>query len=250
MSKISGLGVRLYSHGYDLSGNANAIGGINQSQELQDVTTLQDSAAARQAGRVDGSIAVNAWFDASDLVTPDKLGELQALTASGALRTTDIAVMVPMGTAVGDPAAMLVAKTSKHDVHRAPGNATAAAFEYQANDYGLEWGQMLTPGKTTHASAANGASVDGGAATTAGASAQQQVFSVATGTVNGGIQDSADDVSFAAVTGLSFAGVATAGAPTGERVATAAGATIRRYVRFASSGTFTNAVLVAAFRRG
>ncbi len=43
------------------------------------------------------------------------------------------------------------------------------------------------------------------------------------------IQDSADNVSFADVTGLTFTQVTAA--PTAERIATTSGATIRRYLR-------------------
>lgn len=244
MSKINGLGVRVYSHGYDLSGDINAISGIATSQALLTTTNLAVEAESRIAGLADGSISVNAWFEASDFVTPDKLGELQALTTGGALRTTDVAVLVPLGQALGDPCVMLVAKAANHNVNRAPGNAVAATWEWQGKNYGTEWGVMLTAGKRTDASAANGTSIDAGAASNSlGASAQCQVFSVATGTVVPVAQDSADDVSFAAITGLTFTGVATAGAPTAERLETSATLQIRRYRRCASTGTFTNAAL-------
>lgn len=251
MSKVNGLSVRLYSHGYDLSGDVSAISAINCQQQLQDVTNLLDSAVERQIGEADGSIAVNAWFNAGVLATPDKLGELQAMTASGHLRTTDVCVMVPFGVTLGDPVAFLTGKVSKHDVNRQPGGAISAAFEAQCSaGLGVEFGIMLTAGKATASSADTGTSVDNGAATTAGASAQLQTFSVATGTYVGVVQDSADNSTFAAITGLTFTGVATAGAPTAERLATAAGATIRRYVRRQTTGTFTNAVHALAFARG
>ena len=49
------------------------------------------------------------------------------------------------------------------------------------------------------------------------------------------IQDSADNVTFADVTGLTFTQITTA--PTSERLATASGATVRRYLRAVTSTT-------------
>jgi len=69
-------------------------------------------------------------------------------------------------------------------------------------------------------------------------------MSIDSGTVGGEIQDSADNVTFAAVSGLTFTALSAAG---GERKQTTAlTTTMRRYLRFASTGTFTNAVLAAA----
>lgn len=254
MPKMNGLGVRLYTHGYDLSGDANALSDLRTSAELLDVTALEHAATARLEGREDGHVSVNAWFEPSVLTpTADNLGQHQAWTVAGKLPTTDRCVLIPVGTsgapAVGDPAAMLVAKQSNYNVQRQPGSAIAATADFDCNDFGLAWGKMLTAGKVTHAAAAQGTSIDGAASSAAGAQAMVHVFSVATGTVVPVIQDSADDTTFAAITGLTFAGVATAGAPTAERLATASDATIRRYVRLATTGTFTNAVLAAAVKR-
>jgi hypothetical protein len=60
------------------------------------------------------------------------------------------------------------------------------------------------------------------------------------------LEDSADDVTFAAVTGGAFA------AKTGigfERIQTGRTATIRRYTRIATTGTFTSATFLVNFVR-
>lgn len=244
MAKISGRGVKLYAGGFDISGDASALQGINQSQAMLEVPNFDKDAMERIGGLLDGAIQVAGWFNASDLETPDNAGQLQSLIASGKLRTADVPVMVPMGTALGDPVAMLIAKVAKHDVNRQPGNAVAATWDYQCNDFGIEWGVMLTAGKRTDAAATNGTSIDAGAASgSLGASAQCQVFSVASGTVEPVAQDSADDSSFAAITGLEFTGVGTSDFPTAERLETSATLQIRRYRRAATTGTFTDAVI-------
>ena len=240
MAKTSGLNVRCYVGGRDISGDANALDQLGYSDELQDITGLEDSAMRRQKGRTDGSVTINGWFDNAT----DKAHD--ALLSSGSLPSADVHVIIPLGVALGDACSMLTAKEANYDVNRAVGQAVAFSSQFQANDFGVEFGIMLTAAKETHASATNNSSIDDSAATSLGAQAQLQVFSLGSGTMNGVVQDSADDVSFAAITGLSFTG---ATARTTERLATSSTASIRRYVRFASTGTFTNAVLAVGFQR-
>jgi hypothetical protein len=241
MAKTSGLAVRCYLDGHDISGDVSAISNINATQEMLDVPNLSKEAMERLAGREDGNIAINTWFN------PDT--SHAAILDAGKLPAGDRVVLVPMGAAIGDQAAMLVTKGENYNVTRAPGSAIAAVSSFQANGVGVEFGEMLTATKRTDASAANGSSIDGGAQTTDGGVGYVQVFSLGSGSVTPVIQDSADDTSFAAITGLTFTERATAAVPVGERLATAAGATIRRYVRFSTTGTFTNAVVVCGFKR-
>ena len=63
MAKESGLNMRLYVSGYDLSGDANSLGAVGYTNELYDVTTLSDSSTARLLGKVDGTLTVNGYFD-------------------------------------------------------------------------------------------------------------------------------------------------------------------------------------------
>jgi hypothetical protein len=85
-------------------------------------------------------------------------------------------------------------------------------------------------GKRTDTAATLGTSIDTTASAAFGAQAYLQVFAPFTGTdATVKVQDSADNVTFADVTGLTFTQI-TAG-PTSERLATASGATVRRYLR-------------------
>jgi hypothetical protein len=72
------------------------------------------------------------------------------------------------------------------------------------------------------------------------------VFSVASGTATFTVQDSADDSSFTAVAGLAFTGATGA---TTQRLQTAAGATIRQYVRVQGTGVHGAAVIALNFCR-
>lgn len=244
MSKTDGLQTRCYIGGYDISGDVSAISSIADSQNLLDVTGLDKAAIERLPLLQDGAAAINGWFNRS-------AGQIHAaLLASGKVPSADRAVLIPLQTTVGGVCFFIIAKEANYNVNRGADGSLAVSSEFKANGYGIEWGQMLTAGKRTDASAANGVSVNGGAQSTAGASAVVQVFSLASGDVVPIIQDSANDTDFTAITGLTFASVGTGAVPTAQRLATAAGATIRQYVRIATTGTFTTAIVAAGFKRG
>ncbi len=244
MAKTDGLGVRLYDNGYDISGDVSAISSLNSSQNLLDVTGLDKSAIERISALGDGHAAINSWFN------PTAGQEHTALLTSGAVPRGDKGLLIPLGTAVGSACAFMVAKQASYNATRGNDGSLAVTADFDCNGFGLEFGVMLTALTRTDASATNGASVNNGGATAAGASAIVQVFSLSTGTVIPIIQDSANDSTFTAITGMTFAGVGTAGVHSSERLATTTTATIRQYVRLASTGTFTNAVLACGFNRG
>ncbi len=245
MAKQSGVGnTRAYVHGYDISGDVSVINNAGYADQLLEVPTLTKSAAERLRGLTDGQVSFNAWFD------PDSAADHQhdAWLASGSLPTTDRVVLVALGSAVGDPCVFLEAKQANYNVNRTPGSAIEGTAEFMPNDNGVEFGVMLNAHDDTIASSGNGTSVDlVDVTTTNGASTVLEVMSVASGTVDVDIQDSADDAAFLDITGLSFTA---ATAKTAERLETAAGATIRRYIRAEYSNTFTNAVVAIGFMRG
>ena len=96
MAKTSGLNVRCYVGGRDISGDANALDQLGYSVELQDITGLEDSAMRRQKGRTDGSVTINGWFDNAT----DKAHD--ALLSSGSLPSADVHVLIPLGVALGE----------------------------------------------------------------------------------------------------------------------------------------------------
>ena len=109
-------------------------------------------------------------------------------------------------------------------------------------------GEMLTTGKQTAASGTvNGTSIDlGSVSTLFGAAAYLHAFSLGSGTATVAVQDSADNATFAAITGMGFTAIT---APTSERVQGAVDATVRRYVRVSVTGTYTNLVFAVNFVR-
>lgn len=247
MAKQSGLAQGLYLGGYDLSGDTGAIDVCRGGPALMDVTGIDKSAVERVGGRFDGEIGWSSWFNPS---------ASQQHPVLSALPTADVIVAYKAGSsAIGAYAAFCAAKQVNYDPKRANDGAMTIGVQALIQGKHLFWGRQGRAGKVTEASATNGASIDGqgvgdisGASSAYGASSVFMLFSgPATGSVTAAKwQDSADDVSFADITGLSHT---IAAAPNAEILQTATGATIRRYVRFITTGTFTNAVLFAALQR-
>jgi len=242
LAKVNGLNVRLYVEGYDLSGDANALSGLGYTSELLDVTTLDVEAKKRIVGIADAEISVDAFFDPAS-----SRSHAVWTSNSGKQPTADQEVLVPMGSAVGDPCVGLVSKQGTYSTTRSPGSAISASVTYTTSDgSGLDFGTMLTAHDDTHSSAGSGTVVDGGAATSNGGAGYLQVLSVASGSVTVNLQESTSSGgSYSNF--MTFSTVATAGAPTSERL-TMEG-TVQRYIKVTTTGTFSDAKIAVGFTR-
>ena len=242
MAKVNGLNVRLYVEGYDLSGDANALSGLGYTNELLDVTTLDVSAKKRIVGIADAEVSVDAFFDPAS-----SRSHAVWTSNSGKQPTADQEVLVPMGTAVGDPCVGLVSKQGTYTTTRSPGSAISANATYTTSDgAGLEFGTMLTAHDDTHSSAGSGTVLDGGAATSNGGAGYLQIFSLASGSVTVSVQESTS--SGGSYTNIvNFSTVAAAAAPTSERLVMTG--TVARYLKVTTTGTFSNAKIAVGFTR-
>lgn len=227
MSKRSGLGMRLYVGGYDISGDINSFGNINGGPAPLDFTDVTQSANARLGGQRDGGCQFTSFFDDATDQSHDVLG---------ALPTAAVDAMGLVGVTIGSSAFACRARQINYDPNREKEGGLLFTTDLQSDGYGLEWGEMLTAGTRTESAATDGTSLDGTAATSFGWQAWLQVFALASGTPTIKIMDSADNSSF---TDLSGGGFGTIVARTGVRIAAATPtATLRRYVRVSTTGTF------------
>jgi hypothetical protein len=220
MTKSGGLGDNFYSGGYDVSGDIGSVDKIQGGTKPIDVTAINKSAFERIGGVRDGSMSWKAFFN----ITAG-----QAHPVLSALPTADVVATYCRGTTLGSPCASLVAKQLNYDGNRAQSGEFTFSVDAEASAYGLEWGVLLTAGLRTDTAATNGTGVDTTALASFGAQAYLQVTAFTGTDVTVKIQDSADNVAFADVTGLSFTAVTAA--PFTQRLATSNTATIRRYVR-------------------
>jgi hypothetical protein len=239
MAKRSGLGMFLWIDGVDLSGDIGALNSIRGGPATLDVTAINKLAYERIGGLRDGGIDMTSFFNPATAAAHETLSTLP---------TADRVVSAGFPSAIGDPAASLVGKQINYDPARGNDGSLTFPVQSQANAYGLEWGELHTPGKRTDASATNGASYDAGASSAFGLQAYIHVFALTSGSPTVKLQESSDDGAgdaWADVTGGSF-GVVTA--PSSARIATASGLTVERYLRVATTGTFAGlqfAVIVA-----
>lgn len=237
--KTSGIGDRFYIDGFDASGDTQQFGKIGGGPSPLVVTDITQGGYARLGGELGGEIN---WTSYWDVTANQAHANLSTLT-----RSSRIVSYFHQPTVIGADAASMVAKQIGYDPTRGTdGMLTAALASQNSDGYPLEWGNALTIGIRTDTTATNGASLDGLAATSFGAQAYLHVFSVTGTSVTVKLQDSADNSTFADITGAAFIAATTSGA---QRLALTAGSTVRRYVRAVTTGTFTNAQFAVNFIR-
>jgi len=239
MTKQTGLGDRLAIDGFDVSGSIGSLGNIHGGPAVLAVTDITQSGIARLGGERDGGIEFASWMEDTAVT-----GGHVVLSA---LPTGDRIVTYSRGTAFGAFSANLIARQINYDQNRGNDGSLTQSVSTQADGFGLEWCDLLTPWPRTDTTATNGASQDFGAVSTLfGAQAYLQVFSVTGTSVTVKLQDSADNSTFADIAGAAFTAATARGA---QRLQLASNATIRRYVRVVTTGTFSNASFVCAFNR-
>lgn len=237
MSKTSGLGQFLLAGGIDLSGDVGSLSSIHGGPAALEVTGIDKAAPERIGGLLDGAIDYAAWFNKA-------VG--QAHPTLSPLPTGDVIVMLGTGSTVGLSAACMVGKQLDYAATRGADGALSMTVPNPANGSSLEWCDLLTAGKRTDTTATDGTTLDGVAASTTGWAAYLEVTAFTGTSVTVTIEDSANGSTWAAVTGGAFTAATAVGA---QRIEGASGATLRRYVRATTSGTFTSATFAASITR-
>ncbi|MEU6397877.1 hypothetical protein ABZ867_12955 [Streptomyces cinnamoneus] len=241
MSKQSGLGDNLYVAGYDVSGDISSLGAIGGGPAAMDVTGIDKSAFERIGGLRDGRLEWVSWFNPATDRAHDRFS---------ALPTSDVLVTYCRGTALGSPAASMIGKQIDYSGTRADDGALSFAVQAQANGYGLEWCTQLTAGKRTDTAATNGTGVDFGTGSTAfGLQAYLHVFAFTGTSVTVKLQESSDNGAGDAWADVTGGGFTAATGVTSQRIETARGQTVERYLRAVTTGTFSNAVFAVSVCR-
>lgn len=240
MAKQTGLGDGLLIGGYLISNDVSALNRVAGGPAAGEYTGIDKSAFERKGLLRGGGIDFTAFMNPSTA---------RAHEALSPLPTADTLITYLRSQVIGAPSAVCNAKEIDYAGTRGPDGSLSFAITSDSNQYGVEWGLQLTAGQRTDTTATNGASVDNGAATAFGAQAYLQYQSSVGTSFTVTIEDSADNVSFAAVAGLAFTAVPNGAAPGFQRLATANDATIRRYLRAVTSGTFTEAVFQVTINR-
>ncbi|WP_405611366.1 hypothetical protein [Streptomyces sp. NBC_01508] len=247
MAKQSGLGDQLWISGQDVSGDIGAVNKIAGGPAVIDVTPINAYAMARIGGLRDGGIDYSAFWNPTNGVGQPK----SAHAVLSPLPTTDVIMTYVRGATLGGPVACLNAKQLNYDGTRGDDGAMNFAGATQGNGYGLEWCLGLTAGQRTDTAGANGDGVDFGTGPTAfGLQAYLHVFAFTGTSVTVKLQQSSDNGvgdAWTDITGGGFTAATAGGAA--QRIQTARGQTVERYLRAVSTGTFTNAVFAVAVNR-
>src|SRR6187551_178774 len=246
MAKQPGMGDALWIDGLDVSGDIGSLSNISCPMSVQAVAGINRSAEERIGLVHDGAMTYTAFWNPG--IAADT-----AHSSHKTLPTTDRQATYFRGTASGSCAASMVEKQLNYDGTRAADGSFTFGVTGNANGFGLEWGNLLG-GKVTQGAAGNGTSVDLGALPISfsfGWAAYLHVFAFTGTSITLKIQDSADNSVWADLSGATFAAVSGAGPYAGQRITAGqtSTATVRRYVRAVSTGTFTNAVFGINFVR-
>jgi hypothetical protein len=235
MSKDTGVGWYFVVGGAEISNDIGALDQIGAPMRVIMDTGLDKSFTERLGTLHDGQIDFTAYFNTA-------AGRAHATLS--ALPRTDVQVSTLRGQVIGNVAASILGKQLDYDPTRTDAAELTAKISVQGNAFGLEWGQQLTPGFKTDTTGTNGTGLDTLASLSFGWQAYLHVTALTGTNVIVTLQDSADNVSFANLTGGAFTSATAVGA---QRLAGGTTATVRRYVRAVSSGTFSSATFMVNF---
>jgi hypothetical protein len=233
VTKQSGLGDNLYVDGYDLSGDTGSLGRIGGGPQALELTGINKSAYERKGGTRGGAIEWSSWFNPTN-----------AHVALASLPRTDRYVTYCRGTSIGSPAASCMGVQVNYDPNRGQDGSLTIGVSVQSDQYGLEWGNLLTAGLRTDTTATDGTSLDGLASTVFGLQAYLHVNAFTGTSVTVKLQDSADNSNWLDISSATFVAATAVGS---QRIAVTG--TVRRYVRAVTTGTFSNAVFAVNFVR-
>ena len=208
---MSGLGHDFYFGGYQLGGDvqqANMNGGFTTN----DVTGISQLAHARIGALRSGQISLTAFMNPSP-------GQEHA--AFSPLTLSDVIASYLAGQSIGSPVLCQNSKQLNYDPTRGTDGSLTEKVDCQSNQYGQEWGVLLTPDLRTDTAATDGADLNQGAASLWGAQAYLQAVALTGTDVTVTIQHSPDNSTW--ITLLAFAEIVSSNSnlpPSAQRAAT------------------------------
>lgn len=221
MTASHGTSTRVYFNALDISGYLNTAT-LSGTTATADASVFTSPAKEYSVGQRDRTFTSAGYYAAA----------ATAIIEPGLGASTGVLTFCPGGVAVGDYAWL----SSVTGTSYAPSDniSGTVAFAFDAQTSGLTaFGYILHPfGEDTNTT--TGSSKDDAAQTTTGWTAHLHVSAVDGGSWVVKLEDSANNSAWSDVSGGAFA--AATGA-TSERLVSASGATLRRYVRYTATRT-------------
>jgi len=243
---------RVYLSGYDMSGYSRSIGDLKHAFDEADTTAMSDQIKSALPGQASMAVGtLNGLFDTTATSGLHVVGS----TLSGARQLVTVAIGDRAVPAQGDPAFSVIASQLAYQSEQS-GSTVAVTIPFSdgvAADgqggllYPFPWGRLLNANTArTGANAASG--IDGAASTSLGGVLVYHI-TAGNGTATLSVDDSADNSSFSAVSGMTTGSITMAAGVWGA-VALGRSATIRRYTRWQLAlGSATSVTFVAVLIR-
>lgn len=239
MAKQTGLGDNFYYSGFDISGDINSLTKISGGPTPWECTGINKSGVERLGSVRDGSIEFISYFN--------DLGAHLLLRND---TPQDVIASYFRGSAIGNAAVCCVGKKINYDPDRDDKGGLTVKTTILSNGYGVEWCQQATAGIRTDTGATNGASLDLGTGSKSfGLQAYLQVFAFTGTSATIKLQGSSDNGAGDAFADITDGAFTLVDDITSERIETARDATIERYIRVVTTGTFTNLQFAVAVAR-
>jgi len=220
-----GKNTAVYLNGVDLSTYLNATD-FSVDVDTADTTTYQSTWKSAISGQSSAKADFNGLYDPTSSTLPSSIG-VDFSTTAGVL------TYAPAGaTAIGDLTRMMSIATTQYTESSPVGGVVAIKWGVLTSaPVGFGW--ALHP-LAEDTNTTTGAERDDSAATTTGWIAHLHVTLVDGGSWVIKLQDAAVSNTYSDVSGGAFASVSSAG---GQRLLSASGATLRRYVRYVATRT-------------
>ncbi len=240
MATTHGKNIDVFVNEFDLTVYFNSMD-LNREADNPETTTFSKNDRTFIAGMKGGNVSISGFFD-SDAGASDEV--LNATLGATADRVVTIG---PGGTAIGDITYLFRTRTSSFNISGSVDGVVEITADFLANreiDRGVSLHNLTAE---TSSGDTQGSSVDNLALTSNGGTGHLHVTALGTPTtLDVTIEDSADDIAWALLTGGTFTQVTTVA--TSEQIAIAAAQTVRQYlsVDFIIVGTsYTFAVAFA-----
>jgi hypothetical protein len=241
MSFAHGKDTDIYLGGYDLTAYFNDVS-VNREADLAETSTFGNTAKTFLAGLKDAVASLAGFFDGAANAVDERLNAMFAQST--------VCSFFWAGDTIGNRAMLMSGIENSYEIGASVGDAVGVSAEIQASG-GADSGVSLAE-KSARATTGgtNLTSVDFGAASTSssGFVTNLHVFGV-TGapTLTAKIQDSADNVTFADVTGGAF----TAATGVTSQQLTSSSVSVRRYVRvtYIVAGASTTVTFAVSFAK-
>lgn len=229
MATVHGSKTDVFGNGYVLSQFLNEASPSGE-RDMAEASTFKSDSKKYVPGLKDSTFNMGGVYDGAT----DAVDEVLWAAFSSVVGT--VWSYMPMGhELLGNPAINFDAYSASYEVSSEVGDVCQISAEFNMGDQGLlDRGRVYHP-MAAEAAGGNTASIDGGAATTAGGALTVHITASTSLVVK--LQDSADNSTFADVATLSIS--STTGRKS-QRIITPVTATIRRYTRvlWTGAGTF------------